>query len=301
MSFRADHYLKFVPSGQELDILPNDLSLEDLKSLFLEILNSGVHGFCFSLYEEGQKPGDPVSDEQIRSRMEVLAPHSKWIRTFSCTEGNERIPAIAREFGMNTLVGAWLGSDLEKNRLELDGLYALADQGLVDLAAVGNEVLYRDDLHEEQLLGYLAEAKERIPHIPVGYVDAYYEFVQRPALTEACDVIFSNCYPFWEGTHFDQSLGHLNAMYHQAKAAASGKKVIVSETGWPGQGQSLGGALPGSQNAMKYFINACLWAMNNDVELFYFSSFDEDWKVSSEGDVGAHWGIWDGKHNLKYV
>jgi exo-beta-1,3-glucanase (GH17 family) len=32
----------------------------------------------------------------------------------------------------------------------------------------------------------------------------------------------------------------------------------------------------------------------------YFSSFDEAWKIDSEGDVGAYWGIWDKDGKLKY-
>jgi GPH family glycoside/pentoside/hexuronide:cation symporter len=34
--------------------------------------------------------------------------------------------------------------------------------------------------------------------------------------------------------------------------------------------------------------------------MFYFSSFDESWKVHQEGDVGARWGLWDKFENLKY-
>jgi exo-beta-1,3-glucanase (GH17 family) len=29
-----------------------------------------------------------------------------------------------------------------------------------------------------------------------------------------------------------------------------------------------------------------------DIDMFYFSSFDESWKVEAEGDVGAYWGLW---------
>ena len=44
------------------------------------------------------------------------------------------------------------------------------------MAAVGNEVLYREDLPEGELLNYIREVKKAIPNVPVGYVDAYYEF-----------------------------------------------------------------------------------------------------------------------------
>ena len=37
-----------------------------------ELLNEGMHGICFSLFEEGQKPGDPITEKQIRRRLEIL-------------------------------------------------------------------------------------------------------------------------------------------------------------------------------------------------------------------------------------
>ncbi|MDZ7757804.1 glycosyl hydrolase family 17 protein [Rhodohalobacter sp.] len=301
MSYREEKYLSFKKSDTvpKLDYLKN-MSGRELKDLFLEVLYGGIHGFCFSLYEEGQKPGDVVTQDQIVKRINILNKHSDWVRSFSCTEGNELIPKVAKNAGLKTLVGAWLGSDKEKNRQEIDNLVKLAREGYVDVAAVGNEVLYRDDLSEEELLEYIEEVKELLPDIPVGYVDAYYEFVQRPKITEACEIILCNCYPYWEGTDIQDSFQHMRQMYYQVKNAANGKRVMISETGWPNKGEALGNAVPTHQNAMIYFINTYLWANDEDVEVFYFSSFDESWKISSEGEVGAYWGIWDKSGKIKY-
>ncbi|PWN06224.1 glycosyl hydrolase family 17 protein [Rhodohalobacter mucosus] len=301
MSFRKEKFLSY----RESDVISrvnylDDLSDDEIKNLFLEVLYNGVHGFCFSLYEEGQKPGDIISGDQIRKRIEILNKYTGWIRSFSCTEGNELIPKIAKEYGMKTLVGAWLGNDEEKNSEEIENLIKLAEEGYVDIAAVGNEVLYRGDLTESKLLEYMNQVKSGLPDIPVGYVDAYYEFVQRPEISETCDVILCNCYPYWEGTHFKHSFQHMRQMYHQVVDAAPGKRVIITETGWPSRGEGLGNAEPSERNAMMYFINTELWSNDEDIEVFYFSSFDEDWKVSAEGDVGAYWGIWDKVGNLKY-
>lgn len=301
MSFRKERYQTYSPSlVSKLQGYHEDISKEELTDLFLEILNGGIHGFCYSLYEEGQEPGHIISEDQIRKRMDILQSHTEWVRSFSCTEGNELIPKVAKENGLKTMVGAWLGSDEEKNEDEIENLIQLCNQGLVDIAAVGNEVLYRNDLSLDQLLAYIKTVKERTDGVPVGYVDAYYEFVERPEISELSDVILCNCYPYWEGTSLEDSFQHMRHMYNQAKAAANGKRVIVTETGWPSKGENLGGAVPSYENAMKYFINANLWSMDNDIELFYFSSFDEAWKVSSEGEVGAYWGIWDSKGNLKF-
>jgi glucan 1,3-beta-glucosidase len=274
---------------------------KDLHDLFSKVLNDGMHGLCFSAYEEGQKPGHVLSEDQIRRRMKIIAPYTKWIRSFSCIEGNELIPKIAKEFGIKTLVGAWLGTDSEMNEKEIAGLIELANDGFVDIAAVGNEVLYREDLTEEELLDTILRVKEAIPHVPVGYVDAYYEFAARPKITEACDVILANCYPFWECCHADYSLMYMKEMFYQAVHAGGGDKhVIITETGWPSEGEDYKGALPSHENALKYFLNTQMWSKEEDIDIFYFTSFDESWKVGAEGDVGAYWGIWDKDENLKY-
>ncbi len=298
MSYRAERYQSLANVNTEHYLA--GVSQEEIQDLFLEILNNGVHGFCFSMYAEGQKPGDNISAEQIRRRMQILKPHTQGVRSFSCTEDNDLIPKIAKEFGLKTMVGAWLGKDPEVNEREVNGLIELAKEGLVDIAAVGNEVLYRNDLSEEELLHFIYRVKQAIPEIPVGYVDAYYEFSHRPKITEACDLILANCYPFWEGCPFENSLDYLKKMYRQAVEAGNGKKVIITETGWPSQGENLKGAIPSEQNALAYFINTQMWAIDEDVEVFYFSSFDESWKVGAEGTVGAYWGIWDKDEKLKF-
>lgn len=301
MSFRKEKFLRY--RGTSIPQIIHDLHQQtsaDKKSLFKEILDDGVHGFCFSLYEEGQKPGDIISPEQIRRRLEILKPHTSWIRSFSCIEGNEYIPQIAKEMGMKTLVGAWLGDDLEKNREEIDALIKLAHDGYVDVAAVGNEVLYRKDLTKDELLTYIKEVKTAIPAVPVGYVDAYYEFVDHPEVSEICDVILCNCYPYWEGTSIEFAFDHMRHMFQLASDAGQGKRVIITETGWPSKGEALGGAVPSHDNAMINFIKTHLWAKENNIETFYFSSFDESWKVGSEGEVGAYWGVWDSNGKLKF-
>ena len=271
-----------------------------LHNIFKKILKNGMHGVCFSPYEEGQEPGGQITEEQIRRRMKIIKPYTKWIRSFSCTEGNEAIPRIAKEFGIKTLVGAWLGDDPEINKKEIAGLIALAKEGFVDIAAVGNEVMYRGDLTEDELLAFMYEVKEAIPEIPMGYVDAYYEFSERPRITEACDVILANCYPYWEGCSLEYSLLYMKDMYNQAVSAGNGKKVIITETGWPSFGEGLDGAHPSHENAIKYFINSQVWSDKSDTEMFYFSSFDESWKVGAEGVVGAYWGLWDKDEKLKF-
>ncbi|MGC6431190.1 MAG: glycosyl hydrolase family 17 protein [Jejuia sp.] len=293
MSYRSDKILSL--SGYNLD----NKTAKGLQNLFKRVLNEGMHGLCFSPYGEGQEPGDQLTERQIKRRLKIIKPYTKWVRSFSCTEGNELIPKIAKEMGMKTLVGAWLGNEPNINVKEIEGLKKLANEGFVDIAAVGNEVMYRGDLSEAELVDFIYNVKEDV-NVPVGYVDAYYEFAHRPKITEACDIILANCYPYWEGCSIDYSLIYMKDMYNTALKAGNGKKVIITETGWPSEGEGLNGAFPSSENAIKYFINAQLWSQEENIDIFYFSSFDESWKVGAEGDVGAYWGIWDKNEKPKF-
>lgn len=294
MSARYDHILSLTGLNKA------EASDEQLRALYHEQLQKGLVGLCISPYEEGQEPGDELSEEQVQRRLKIMLPYTKWVRSFSCTEGNQHVPIIAKKLGMQTLVGAWLGEDEEKNQNEINALIELAKTGVVDIAAVGNEVLYRKELTQDQLIAYIEQVKQALPNIPVGYVDAYYEFENHTELTEVCDVVLANCYPYWEGCHIDYSLLYMKDMYQRAKKAANGKRVIITETGWPSQGEQFHGAQPSEENAMKYFIDAQYWSQQDNIEIFYFSSFDESWKVGAEGDVGAYWGLWDKHEQLKY-
>ena len=295
MSYREDKLMSL--AGADI----NQLTEFELKTYCKELLKNKIHGICFSVYDENQKPGDDISDEQILKKLEIIKPYVKWIRTFSCSDENMRIPILAKELGFKTLVGAWLGKDLDKNQIEVDKLIELCNDGYIDVAAVGNEVMYRKDLSEEKLIEYIKYVKSKIKtEVPVGYVDAYYEFSSRPSITDVCDVILTNCYPYWEGCNIDYSLIYMKQMFYHARDVANGKRVIITETGWPSKGSSLRGADPSNKNFLKYFINAQKWSYEEEIEMFYFSSFDESWKINSEGDVGAFWGIWDSDTKSKF-
>ena len=276
------------------------LSLSDLRALVRKRLDTGIHGLCFSPLMEGQGPGEAVGEAQIRERLAIVRSCVRWIRTFSCTDGNELIPGVARDYGLKTLVGVWLGEDHAKNEVELDNAIRLARDGQADILGVGNEVLLRGDLGEKELLDYIARAKAAAPGVPVGYVDAYFEFNDHPRISAACDVILANCYPFWEGCPAEHALLYMKEMYRRAVRAGQGKKVIISETGWPDTGTATGGAIPSFENAIKYFLDTCRWADEDGIEVFYFSAFDEACKVAAEGDVGAYWGLWDKDGRPKY-
>lgn len=268
---------------------------------FRRILDAGMHGLCFSPYVQGQGPGSEVAAAQIRERLQIVRAHTRWVRTFSCTEGHEQTPRIAHELGLKTLVGAWLGTDADINAREIEGVIAVAQAGHADIVAVGNEVLLREDLGEDELIAQIERVKAAVPGVPVGYVDAYYLFEKHPRVTAACDVVMTNCYPFWEGVPRAQAVPYMQSMFERVRAVAPGKRIVISETGWPDQGSAFHGSVPSVEGAKRYFVDTMRWAEAEGLEVFWFSSFDEAWKVGAEGDVGAYWGLWDADGRPKFT
>ncbi len=181
----------------------------------------------------------------------------------------------------------------EMGKLELDQTFTARSEI--------NEVLLREDLSEDELIDHLREMKAALPGVPVGYVDAYFLFEKHPRVTAECDVVMTNCYPFWEGCPREQALPYMQTMLARTRAAAPGKRILISETGWPDQGSAFHGAVPGIEAAMQYFVDTAAWAEGEGIEWFHFAAFDEAWKVGAEGDVGAFWGLWDKDARPKFA
>jgi glycoside/pentoside/hexuronide:cation symporter, GPH family len=287
--------------GAEPSALKGKTSAQ-VRELYAEQFDRGMYGLCFSPYTQGQHANDVLSQAQIRQRMVCIAPYVRWVRSFSCTGGHELIPQIAKELGLKTVVGAWISADRERNEREIAALISLAQKGSVGMAVVGNEVLLRGDLSESELLDYIARVKALVPDdVPVACVDAYFHFLERPLLVAVCDVLLPNCYPFWEGASIDEAAQYLRRMHGLVKAASGEKPVIIAETGWPGSGQAVSKAVPSPENAMRYFVEVQQWGRSEGAKLFYFSSFDEPWKLAQEGEVGTQWGLWDKDERRKYL
>ena len=65
MSYREDKLMSL--AGADI----NQLTESELKTYCKELLKNKIHGICFSVYDENQKPGDDISDEQILKNLKL--------------------------------------------------------------------------------------------------------------------------------------------------------------------------------------------------------------------------------------
>ncbi len=256
-----------------------------------------LHGLCFSPYlTEDPINGGWVSVERVEQLMDRIAPYTRWIRTF-CSQGEwDAMPRLAIERGLNVAAGCDIYSDLDRNQREVDSLIAQIGRGEVDLACVGDEVMYLKALTEDQLIGYIRQVKAT--GVPTTTSETYVDIIAHPRIAAECDVVTANIFPYWEGVPVEQAVARLEECYRQVQQVAPGKKVIV-ETGWPSDGPVIGSAVPNPANAARYLDEFMEWAYDRGVEYFYFETFDELWKDAREGSCGSHWGLWTVEEALK--
>jgi exo-beta-1,3-glucanase (GH17 family) len=251
--------------------------------------------------EVGQNPntGSFITETQIRELLGISKHYTGWARTFSTTGGLEVVGRMAHEMGMKAAIGCWLSGDLNANEEQIAGMITIGQAGEADMLIVGSEVLLRGDLSDAKLIGYIERVRAACPGILVATADVYGELLAHPNVIAACDIIMPNFYPYWEGIKVDYAVYHVHLRYREVVAAAGGKPVIVSESGWPSAGSAIGEAVASSENAALFFLNFVSWAKAEDVDYFYFEAFDEPWKAANEGSQGAHWGIFDTEDVLK--
>lgn len=253
-------------------------------------------GLNFSPYLDGQDPNrsSQIPLSQVQARMKIVAPYTAWIRSFGMQNGLENIPAVARYYKKKVAAQAWLGPDTVQNAREIGNLITAARSGTVDIAIVGSEVLLRRDLSEAQLLSYMSQVRAAVPaSVLVATAGTYGELLSHPQLIAASDVVLGNFFPYWEEVPVEKAVCSLRLRYQRLVAAAGGKGVIIAETGWPSNGAPKGAAVASPANALRFFREFVSWARANNVTYWYFAAFDESWKASYEGPVGAYWGIWD--------
>jgi hypothetical protein len=201
---------------------------------------------------------------------------------------------------MKIAQGCWLSKDNKSNDTEIQNIIDASKAGNVDIAVVGNEVLYRKDMTEKQLLEYIKKVREAVPEkVTVATTDTYDELLKHPNIINAVDLVIVNIYPYWEGIGIEKNMSRLQETYKNLKAIAGGKEVWIGETGFPSAGDKIKDAVPSVANAAKYFSEFTSWADKNKVKYFYFEAFDEKWKELYEGKAGSHWGVFTSEGKLK--
>ena len=170
------------------------------------------------------------------------------------------------------------------------------DWSIIDTIAVGNEVVQRGG-DPGSLASAVKSAKSHLSSL--GYsgsvvtVDTVWNILANPVLCQSSDYVAGNCHPFFDPHATAEGAGDfVKTQAAPLSAACGGKRVVITETGWPWNGQSHDNAQVSVQ-AQTAAISSLKAAFPDPSSLFLFSSYDELWKVDNAGTHGAEkfWGF----------
>jgi len=241
-----------------------------------------------------------ASPEKIDRDMAEISQITAHVRTYTVSNGLDRLPEIARRHGLTVTMGIWIGSDLDKNEKEIElGIKtALANRGVIDRVIVGNESIMRGDVSADQLNAYIRRVRDALPNrIKVSTAETWSTWLLNPEIGQYVDFITIHLLPYWEGSPVRSSLGSLQRWYGDVQDEVQDefpdKPIVIGEVGWPSEGRTRGAAEASVANQAYFIRNFVQLALDKGYDYYIVEAFDQPWKAGNEGAVGAYWGLFD--------
>ena len=260
-----------------------------------------VKGFSYSGFQKGQSPLDRIfpSTPELTKDLRLLKPLTNEIRIYDSLQNTEVIP-LAAQFNIRVTAGAWLNSDLNANRREIDALKEqIKRYPNIDRIIIGNEALLRKDLSASQLISYLDELKQETD-LPISTAEPWHVWLKNPELVKHVSFIAVQLLPYHEGLPVDKALDYVMHRYQELISAYPRKKILISEIGWPSNGPTIDGAVASPINQAKFIREFLALSTFQNLDYFLIEAFDQPWKTAIEGWGGPYWGMFDANRVPKY-
>ncbi|KAF1935283.1 glycoside hydrolase [Clathrospora elynae] len=281
------------PSAAAPDVLANNSDSGDRLPL-------GISYDAFSV--SGQNTGCK-SPDQIASEFSQMEDY-KIVRVYgrSCNliplaiqncikNGQQLMGAVYLDNGSD---GEDLGAVIQEYKDAIDQ-YAGGNWDVVQLFSVENERVSNHAMTAAEVIEAIGTARQKLQSLgyngPVGAVETVPGMVGNPAICTASDVVMVNCHAFFDPNTKAQDAGtFVKGQVAQVLSACANKRVIVTESGWPHQGDANGAAVPSPDN-QRIALQSIRDSFDHD--MFLFSAFDTDYKTDSASTFNTerYWGV----------
>lgn len=261
-----------------------------------------ISGFSYSPFRLGESPqkGQYPSDNEMRQDLEQLSKLTDSIRIYTVEGTQADIPRLAEEFGLRVTLGIWISPDLERNEREIATAIQLANNSRsVVRVVVGNEALFREEVTPENLIKYLDRVRAAVK-VPVTTSEQWHIWKENPQLAKHVDLIAAHILPYWEFVPMKDSVEFVLDRARELKHQFPRNPLLLSEVGWPSNGRMRGGA-DATQADQAIYLRTLVNTLNRrGYNYFVIEAYDQPWKASDEGSVGAYWGVYNAERQQKF-
>ena len=267
--------------------------------------------------------GVQPSKNLIDTLLDKLIKETKFrcIMTYGVINGLDYIFTAAQARKLKVIAILWLDKDIVVNSQSISKGIEVAKafpETIIKLSC-GSEVRtrhgYAFDAEISRCIQALREAKVSQP---ITTIDTWWEWCNRSqncgktSFSEQVDWIGINVFPWWENrfsslypcTPAEHAADFHLARLNEVSKVNPDKEIMITEFGWPnGPNDSIGANIKTGQNcSVANPKNQALVIRDTFKKLAkknwsgtVFEAFSEDWKPSSEGNIGRYWGICQGE------
>ncbi|NNJ17158.1 glycosyltransferase [Pseudomonas putida CSV86] len=261
-----------------------------------------ISGFSYSPFRLGESPqkGLYPTEAEMREDLEQMSKLTDSIRIYTVEGTQAEIPRLAEEFGLRVTLGVWISPDQERNEREIQKAIELANTTRsVVRVMVGNEALFREEITPEELIKYLDRVRAAVK-VPVTTSEQWHIWKEHPELAKHVDLIAAHILPYWEFIPMKDAGQFVLDRARDLKHLFPRKPLLLSEVGWPSNGRMRGGA-DATQADQAIYLRTLVNKLNRQgYNYFVIEAYDQPWKASDEGSVGAYWGVFNAARQQKF-
>lgn len=160
--------------------------------------------------------------------------------------------------------------------------------------SIGNELVNGGEASVSQVGSYISTGRSALTS--AGYtgdvvsVDTFIAVINNPGLCSYSDYMAVNAHAYFDENTVAADAGTwvLEQIQRVYEACDGAKTVVVTESGWPSQGETYGVAVPSKANqeaAIASITSAC------GSDTYLFNAFNDLWKADGPYGVEKYWGI----------
>lgn len=251
-------------------------------------------GITYSPYT---KSGGCKSASQVALDIKALLAYSM-IRLYSVDCSGIANVVSAMSSRQKLFLGVWDIDNLNNDLPSLQQQVLTGSRGwlAVHTVAIGNELVNSGTKTVAQIKVAMSNARSWFKSNAPSYsgyivsVDTLAAVMADSSMCDISDYLAVNCHPYFSGIEALTSGTWLKAQVDSLLSHCNnGKQILITESGWPTHGNTVGQAVPSQDNQL-LAIKGLAQVMGSQVVMF--TTYNDYWKAPGPYNVEQNWGIY---------